>query len=72
MSVGDEKIEQAVIVVIEKTGAPAQERNGRAAEAGFEGNIGEARVAVVAIKSFVIVRECSDEEIQAAVAIVVA
>ena len=55
VAVGDKKIEKAIVVEIKKAGAPAEKRNRRAAEAGFEGNVGEGRVAVVAIKSFVVV-----------------
>src|SRR5205823_13625719 len=61
-----------VVVVIEKAGAPAKERYRRASETGFEGDVGEARVAVVAIKSFVVVGKGRDEQAETAGVIVVA
>src|SRR6266566_681563 len=58
VAVGDEEVEKAVVVEIEEAGAPAEKRNRCAAETGFERNVGEARVAVVAVKSFIVVGKC--------------
>src|ERR1700680_3346072 len=72
VAVGNENIKEAVIVEVEEAGAPAEEWNRGIPETGFEGNVGERGIAIVTIESFVIVGEGSDEEIELAVAIVVA
>src|SRR5205823_6241039 len=71
VAVGDEEVEEAVIVKIDETGAPTEKWNSGNAQAGAKGNINEICVAFVAIESLVVVGEGSDEEVELAVTVVV-
>ncbi len=72
VAVGDEGVEQAVVVEVQETVSPSQEWDGGLSESGFEAYVGEAGVAVVAEQGFVVVGEGADQKIDLAVAIVVA
>src|ERR1700674_3701875 len=72
VAIGDENIEETVIVEVEEAGSPCEKWNRGVAEAGAEGNVGEISAAVVAVKGLVIVGEGGDEEVKLAVAIVIA
>src|SRR5262249_3333769 len=61
-----------VVVEIKKASSPTEEWNRRSAKAGGIGDIREIKGAIVAVQGLVVVRKCSDEEIDAPIAIVVA
>src|SRR6266853_1262893 len=71
VAVGDEYIQQAIVIKIQETCAPTQERNGGAAESCGIGNIRKVEVAVITVQRFVVVGKRGDEKIQATVAIVI-
>src|SRR5260370_3575052 len=72
VAVGDEDVEKAIVVKVEKAGAPGKKRNCGVTEAGAEGDVCEIGAAVVAIKRFVVVGKGGDEKVELAVAIVIA
>src|SRR5207244_10857987 len=55
VAVGNEDVEKAIVVKVEKTGAPGKKRNCEVTEAGTKGDDCEIGAAVVAIKRFVVV-----------------
>ncbi len=71
MRLGDEQILPAVVVVIEKAGAPARESERRTAHAGLVGHIAKCAVAVVAKQHVAFVGEIGDHDIGTAVIIVI-
>ena len=72
MAVGNKNVQESIVVEIEKTGTPAKERYHGISETNAKGNVREIAIAVIAIEWLVVVRECGDEEIDSAIAIVVA
>ena len=72
VAVGNEDVEKAIVVKVEKTGAPGKKRNCEVTEAGTKGDVCEIGAAVVAIKRFVVVGKGSDEKVELTVAIVIA
>ena len=72
VTVGDEEVEKSVIIEIEEAGAPTEERYGGKAKTGTEGDVGKCGGAIVAVESFVVVGKRGDEQIQLAIAIVIA
>src|SRR5260370_1508870 len=72
VAVGDEDVEQAIVVKIQKTGAPGKERNRRIAEAGAKRHVGKICAAIIAIERFVVVGKRGDEKVEFAIAIVIA
>src|SRR5712664_405227 len=63
VAVGDEQVQKPVIVKIEKTSAPTEERNRGQAKTGTKGNIGKGRFAIVAVESLVVVGKGGDEKV---------
>ena len=61
MAIGDENVEEAIIVKVQKTAAPGEERNRGIAKASAKRNVGEIRVTIVAIESLVVVGERGDD-----------
>ena len=55
MAIGDEQILPAVVIVVKKAGAPAEERDRGLGDARLVADIGEVGVAVVAIERLVVV-----------------
>src|SRR5579859_4366532 len=72
VAIGDEDVEKAIVVKVEKAGAPGQKRNCGVTEADPERDVCEIGAAVVAIKRFVVVGKGGDEKVEFAVAIVIA
>src|SRR5579859_3140702 len=72
VAVGDEDVQKAIVVKVEKAGAPGEKRNCRVTETGAERDVCEIAVAVVAIKRFIVVGKGGDEKVELAVAIVIA
>ena len=72
VTVGDEEVEKSIIIEIEEAGAPTEKRYGGMAKTGLEGDVRECGAAIVPVESFVVVGKRGDEEIQLAVAIVIA
>src|SRR5579864_87367 len=70
MAVDQEKIRPAIIVEVEKHGAPTEIAS-MSAESGRIGYIGEGSVAVVVIERRGVVGKVGAEEIEIAVAVVV-
>src|SRR5579859_8120584 len=50
VAVGDEDVQETIIIEIEEARAPSQERNGRITKARFERDIGEIGRAIIAIE----------------------
>ncbi len=72
MSVYFEQIEPAVVVVIDKSVAPAHKGNRCLRHAGLVAHIGKAGVAVIAVQHFVVVAEVRHKEVEQPVVLVVA
>ena len=72
VAVGDEKIEPAVVVVVEEGGAEAEQWPHDAVEAGTSRDIGEQPVTFVAIEGVYVFGEIGHEEIEITVVVVVA
>ena len=68
--VGDEEIEVAVLVVVEKGAAGVPAQSWFCGQAGLRGDVGEGAVAVVAVEDVLAV--VADEEIVPAIVVVVA
>ncbi len=71
MPVSDEDIKPAVVVEVREAAAPA-EIAAAESQAGCKGGVGESPVAVVSVEAARIIREIRLEDVQPAVAIVVA
>ena len=71
MTVRDEQVQQAVIVKVEESCAPAQERNGDIGYARLKTDLGKANVAVISIKSIEVVREGCHVEVEPAIAVII-
>src|SRR5262245_11242480 len=72
MSLRDEEVLQAVIVIVEEMSAPTRERQCRSADTGRVGDVAEAAVAVLSKQPVSFVREIGDDDVRASVVIVVA
>ena len=72
MAVRYKKIGPAVIVKVERNGAPTEERNRRVHEAGARGLVGKISVAIIYIEGIVVVGKRGDVEIHPAVVIKIA
>src|SRR5258708_3895297 len=71
MAVGDEYIQEAVVVEIQETCAPPKKGNSGTAKSGRIGDIREVEVAIIAVESLVVIGKRGDEKIETAVAVVV-
>src|SRR6266404_4958947 len=71
MAVGNEQIDPAVVVVIEKLGSPADIRKADRRHSGIVGNVRERIAANVAVKHIVFIVEVSDEYVEPSVVIIV-
>jgi len=70
VAIGDEYIQEAVVVEIQE--AAPQPRNGIVdCQVGRIGDIREIEVAIIAVESLVVIGKRGDEKIEAAVAVVV-
>src|SRR5580704_16977207 len=72
VAVGNENIEQAVFVVVQKTGSPPEERDGEGSNSCAKGHIRKCRFSVVAIERVVIIREVGNVKVDLPVAVVIA
>ena len=72
MAVGAKYIEQAVVVVIEKSGSPAQKWKSDRGDSCARGHIGKIAVAIIAIESVVVIGKIRNVEIDFSVAVVIA
>ncbi len=70
VSVGDEEIEPAVVVIIEETGSEPEVVQAHLPEPGGEGNLGVVR-PVVTVQGVVLQLVVGDEEIEVAVVVVI-
>jgi hypothetical protein len=71
MAVDLEDIQPSIVVVVDKSGAPAQEREACLGKAGAITYIGKAGVAVVVVEHLVVVRKVGVEDIELAVVVVI-
>src|SRR6185369_4525501 len=71
MSIHNEQVEPAIVVIIDKTRAPTQKRNRNFTKSGLKRYVCEIVVAVVVIKNVRIVREVGDMKIDAAVVVII-
>ena len=71
MTVRDEQVQQAVIVKVEESCAPAQERNGDIGYARLKADLGKANVAVISIQSIEVIRKGGHVEVESAIAVIV-
>src|SRR5260370_37058626 len=72
MPVGHENVEQPIVVVIEKAGAPTQKRNRQCRDSRAKADVGERRVAYIPEKRVVIVGKIRDVEINFTITVVMA
>ena len=72
MPVGEKKVEQPIVVVIQKPRTPAEERNRRVGDSRRVAHIGKTGVAIVAVERVVVVGKIRDAEIDFAIAVVIA
>ncbi len=72
MPVGDEYVEQPVVIVVEKARAPAQKRDRQCCDSSAKADVGKRRVAFIPVKRVVIVGKIRDVEIDFTIAVVVA
>ena len=72
VAVDHEQVEPAVIVVIQKTVAPADKRYGGLRYAGLVADIGEAGIAVVMEQHFVVIAEVGHKKVHQSVVLVIA
>src|SRR5216684_7622414 len=72
MPVGHENVEQPVVVVIEKAGAPTEKRDRQCRDSSAKADVGERRVAFIPVKRVVIVGKIRDVEINFTIAVVIA
>src|SRR5713101_289676 len=71
MPIGDENIQEAVVVEIQKTRAPPKERNSGTAKSCGIGDIREVEGAVIPVERLVVIGKRGNKKIEAAVAVVV-
>src|SRR5260370_41112346 len=72
VSIGNEYVEQTVVIVLEKARAPAQKRYRQCRDSSAEADVGKGRVTVITVERVVIVGEIRDVEIDFAVTVVIA
>src|SRR5580700_11207031 len=72
MPAGNENILPPVVVVVDKSVAPAEERNCGHGQANIAAHIGKAEIAFIAIEDFVVVGEGGVQNVEPAVIFVVA
>src|SRR2546421_11096861 len=72
MTVDYQEIGPAIVVIIEKPGAPANVRQAYRRHFSRVGNIGKRTLAVVVIESIVIIVEVRNEQVEFAVVIIIA
>ena len=72
VTINTEQILEAVVVVIEEKGTPAQPADGRLATTRRIRHVGEEVTAIVVIEGVIVVCECRDEQIYQTVVIVIA
>src|SRR5207244_12021490 len=63
MPIDDEDIEQSVVVIVQKTGAPAQKRDRRVGNPRGKAHVGEAGFPVIAVKGVVVIGKICDVQI---------
>src|SRR5713101_8798371 len=70
--IGHENVEQPVVIVVEKAGAPAQKWDRQRRDSSAKSDVGERRVAFIPVKRVVIVGEIRDVKIDFAITVVIA
>src|SRR5690348_644309 len=71
MSLGDQEIILAIIIIIEKANAPAGVKSCDAPQIRIVGNVGKSAVAVISVQGVRLIGEIGDQQIGQAVVVVV-
>ena len=72
VAVGDKQVAVAVVVVVDEEGAPGEELQAGDPQPGLKGHVGEKPVAEVAVQAVGLPLVVGDEEVEPAIAVVVA
>src|SRR6185503_16246287 len=72
MAVGEKQIQQAIVVIVEKSCSPAEKRNGGIRNSGRIAHIREAGIPVISVERVVVIRKIGDAEVDAPVSVVIA
>src|SRR5437879_3000144 len=71
VAIGNENVRKTVVIKIQKSGSPPEERYCRASQSCPKRDVREIIATIVSVECLVVVRKCSNQEIHLAIAIVV-